>query len=136
MGKLAEIGIELGLAQRRAKELELSIWKLEQDAVGRKVALVPESGWPGKNEAERNAARDRTYSEDETLLKIAEHYTAAKIEHNQLTARSLELEAQRRGLEWEIREQIAAGLKGRSDEVEGNVSEISAADVALDDVGF
>jgi hypothetical protein len=88
------------------KSNEFHQWEVDQNIAGRMVAIIPEGGWPGKNEAERNAARDKAVLEDAYLgEQKAQRYELKSFEAV-LTGGIAALDAERRALEWSIRERL------------------------------
>ena len=69
----------------------------------RKVVLLPEGGWEGKNVGEREAARDRIYAEDQILINLQTKLQDAQNNLLLTEANIQGLEAVRRSLEWVIR---------------------------------
>lgn len=116
-----------GLYTARAA-LNLLIWRANQSIADRQRALVPEGGWPGKNQEARDAARDAAGAADETL---AGHVAQRDEAHGQLFELEAEIsgvEAQRRAGEWRIRERMVDALtgrglapQGRGDQAEGAI---------------
>lgn len=132
MGRLTEIAQQLGKLYRDRAVDEMLLAKREVDERERKVLLIPDGGWPGKNEAERKAAESVALAGDEILKNIAE---LQKNTRNVLARGRGEieaLEAERRALEWEIRQALATAMQGKLDETTHRLEEASGIDVMLD----
>ena len=70
-----EVGIEeIWLQASLRSELEI----FESDLDKRVIALTPETGWEGKNEGERKAAKDRALAGDPTYQSLAKNIDVTK----------------------------------------------------------
>lgn len=116
-----------GLYTARAA-LNLLIWRANQSIADRQRALVPEGGWPGKNQEARDTARDVACAADEQLAGYVAERDGAHSKLFELEAEISGVEAQRRAGEWRIRERMVDALngrglapQGRGDQAEGAV---------------
>lgn len=93
--------------------LNLLIWRANQAIADRQRALVPEGGWPGKNQEARDAARDAAGAADQALAGHVAQRDEAHGKLFELEAEISGVEAQRRAGEWRIRERMVDALNGR-----------------------
>jgi hypothetical protein len=92
---------------------QVRTWQMEQDAEALKLEITPAEGWPGKNEAERSIARDKAWAANENLQNLVDDLLQLKSELALIQTDIEAQEAQRRALEWNIRERLADALSGR-----------------------
>jgi len=139
MSRLSEIAEQLGQLYQTKNSTALIQWQAKQDLEGRMLFLVPKDGWEGKNQEQRDLARDRMFTADETILAINKQaddaYRALSVIEGLIAA----LEAERRALEWQIRDRLIDALQARRVQVSGPVAETAfddAADQVLDGQAF
>lgn len=130
--RLLEIAEALGKLYRDKAQDELLLWKREKDLAERTTAIVPEGGWPGKNDSERKAAQLKALADDQVLKNIDELQMVTRSKIATASGEIAALEAERRAMEWEIRDQMVRAMAGHTDEAEHGVVEASGADLALD----
>jgi hypothetical protein len=104
--RLIAIAAEMGKIYPALRLNELNAWNVDKDIDARKVFMVPEAGWPGKNEGERKAAAEKAYALDESLNKMLDQQAGLKVEHAEMEGGLQTLDAERRALEWAIREAL------------------------------
>lgn len=113
MNRMDEIANSLGQHYRALRMLELALGHKRQDLDGRKLYLAPAEGWPGKNENERKTAAEKCYAEDDICKSLAALIRENEGQIAEQSADSQALEAWRRGLEWDIRQQLVDALRQR-----------------------
>lgn len=116
---------------RERAAMTVAKWQAAQDLERRKLDLTPIEGWPGKNEEQRNTARDKTLASDESVKALSQ--TVAELETRLgLLAGEIEAaEAERRADEWRIRSRLIDALEHRNVQPNGNGDR---AEAAFDDV--
>ena len=127
MSQHSELAAQLGRLYRERRARQAALAHCEEDLSGREAAVTPADGWPGKNEEARKAARLAALAGDETIRAIRANQSKLRDELAELEGIVDEMEAQRRGLEWDVRERLAQALAGRH-EAAG-----PAEDAAFDD---
>ena len=115
MNRLLEIGHELQELIRRRSGLGLVEWQLEKDLAAQRFKLLPAEGWPGKNQEQREQARDLAYAGDAQLQEIQAKLDGNHVELAVVEGRMAGLEVERRALEWAIRGTLANALAGKRD---------------------
>lgn len=75
----------------------------------RTLALTPAEGWQGKNEGERKLAEQRTLAEDGYYQELTTQLAAYRDDLAMVVAEIQALEAERRALEWLVRQAITPG---------------------------
>ena len=108
--RFLEIGNDLGLLYIESRNAEISLANHREDLAGRKLALAPADGWPGKNEGERKLASEAAYAADETCLALVRTIREDEMQASVVQAQIQALEAERRGLEWEIRARLVEAM--------------------------
>lgn len=123
---LDECGAQLNLLFLERAKHNLVIWRENKAVAERQRALIPEGGWPGKNQEARDAARDAAYGADDTLKGHLYNRDDAQGKLIQLEEEIAGVEADRRAGEWRIRERMVEALtqsgvapQGRGDRMEG-----------------
>lgn len=102
--RLIEIAQELGdLYQDQANHMVI-ISQLEREIVARQVELAPLDGWPGKNQEQRDIEKGKAFAADEVLGNLEDDLDTFRFETVLIDGDIKALEAERRALEWAIRE--------------------------------
>lgn len=133
MSDLLQISETLGELYRSRAILNLLIQQTEEDIKMRKVDLTPVEGWPGKNAEQREIEAARVFADDQAMRAISGTLDDLKHEIVENTGAIEALEADRRGLEWQIRADLVQALAGKhdnSDEFDDALE--GATDQALD----
>ena len=104
--RLIEISGALGILYIENRSVEITLAHHREDLAGRKLALAPADGWPGKNEGERKLTAEAAYATDEVCLALAKMIREDELQLSIVQAQTQALEAERRGLEWEIRARL------------------------------
>lgn len=107
---MIEIAIELKKLYSEQAQVDLRKWRLETDLDARAVYLTPAEGWPGKNEEQRNTAKERVLSEDTATQDMRKETAQCQEKRFTLSAQIQGLEAERRALEFSVREQLVTVL--------------------------
>jgi hypothetical protein len=104
--RLIEIGKILGLVQKElaTRNAEMSIQKENLDT--REATLIPAEGWPGKNEAERKASQAKALVTNEAYQLHVANIASLKRETAALLGDEAMLEAERRSLEYAVRDRL------------------------------
>lgn len=108
--RMVEIAKVLGAIY---KELSDCAYALSLTGAARQAHIAkvtPEGGWPGKNPEERKAAESKTLTADPELAAIAEAARKIEARQSELTGQRDALEAERRALEWTVRENLVNAL--------------------------
>jgi len=113
MSQHSALAFNLGKFYRERREQQARLAHCDDDLAGREIALVPAEGWPGKNDEARKAARLAALAGDETIQAIRANQSKLRDDLAQLEGLIEDLEAQRRGAEWEVRDRLATALAGR-----------------------
>lgn len=114
--RILEIGTELsGLYHERA-DISNDLDRLNLVRERRELELTPPEGWPGKNAETREVERNRTLAADDSLQNTISEARELKRRDVQAQADIAALEAERRGLEWTARLELAEKIGGRVDE--------------------
>jgi hypothetical protein len=90
-----------------------------------KVKLIPEGGWPGKNDTERKASELKMLAENEELTQMV---LAKREIENKQTVMEADLALfteERRGIEFAVRDALAYALGGYNDDETEKVLDIS-----------
>jgi hypothetical protein len=112
--RIVEIAVELAKKYQERAQVAVKEWQIHQDAEARKLFLIPPEGWPGKNQEQRDAARDKAFAEDEAISSIMDAQSAIRQETILLDGEIQALEAERRSLEWAIRARLVAALEQKN----------------------
>lgn len=122
-----ELAGQLGRLYRERKAKAVALDHCADDLAGREAAIVPAEGWPGKNDDARKSARLAALAADETLKAIRANQSKLRDDLADIEGQIEDLEAQRRGLEWTVRERLAEALAGRRE------TRASVEDAAFDE---
>jgi hypothetical protein len=116
--QLLDIGLALGPIAQQIFLLNDQIDRAETSIAFLKLTLTPEIGWPGKNEAERNIARDVTFSTNPGL--VSAQHDLANMRHSLAELKGMEAlhESNRRALEFAVRDRLASVLIGYDDDMD------------------
>ena len=128
-----QLAAQLGKLYRERKQKSLAMAHCDEDMEARELAMTPAEGWSGKNEEARKAARAIAMSSDDTCKAIRAVKVKLRDELADLDGLVDELESQRRGLEWTVRERLAQAMAGRR-EAPGPVEDAAFDDAPLDAV--
>ena len=101
--ELLKIGEQLFEAYIDKAEATIQLGMYTKALEARKVVLLPEGGWQGKNQSERDAARDRVYAEDTILINLSTRLQSVEDGLVRLQAKIDAESALRRSYEWVIR---------------------------------
>jgi hypothetical protein len=110
-------------------ERKLDLERLEAELYKREVFLTPLEGWAGKNAEQRELDRARFLGNDETYQAIQEKVREQKDALSLLAGTIEALEAERRGVEWDIRANLVTVMAGK---LRGETS-VVVEDAAFDD---
>lgn len=138
--KLIEIAEALGDDYSDQAVLELCLARQREELAWRKIQLMPEEGWPGKNEELRKAAAEKASAADEACRMMIANIRQDENSLVELTAQIRAVEAYRRALEWGIRERLASMLSGQGapgagvDAMPGGVAAMEEAGIGLQDM--
>lgn len=129
---LFEIANDLGILYTAREQLSLREWQINQDLAARKLYLTPAEGWPGKNAEQRDLEAARCFANDEPIQQMIIALADLKEDQSIDNGDILSLEAERRALEWSIRERLADALAGKGDgQDEFDEAEQAAVDEAI-----
>ena len=130
--RLIELSKAIGEMVKSIKLMGLDLDAHDRCIVERKLKLVPEGGWPGKNEGERKINEMKVLAEDEELTQM--HLAKLEVEKKKLVLDAdlgLFME-ERRGIEFAVRDALATALGGYSDDETEKVLDVSAEKKAVD----
>lgn len=131
--RMTTIAEELGTRYRTRATLSQRKRELDQEAEIKRLYITPPDGWPGKNAEQRDAAKLTAELQDETLIKINDALEILEDEASANSASIDALEAERRALEWEIRERLVDALSWNHVQTEVDTKvEVTAFDDAAD----
>lgn len=130
MSRLLEISKELGKLYTGLRVLEVALGHKREDLAGRKLYLTPPTGWEGKNEEQRKTAAEKCFADDETCKGLSLLIRENEGQIADLAGRLQSLEAERRAMEWEIRQALVDALRGNriNSEARGPVEETAFDD--------
>jgi hypothetical protein len=133
MNRMLEISIELGKRYSGLRMLEVALGHKRQDLEARKLFLTPPTGWEGKNEEQRRTAAEKCFAEDETCKGLATLIRENEGQIAEMMGWVQTLEAERRALEWEVRQSLVDALRANQVQTQGNgpVEETAFDDVTL-----
>lgn len=118
---------------QRGIQIELS--HQESDLAARILVIVPEGGWPGKNEAERKIAKEIAVAEDATCKVIGQRITELRDDLADTEGEIDALREQRDALRWQATAKLADALEakyvGRK-----QIAQVEAIEEALDVTEF
>lgn len=132
--KITEISSQLATAYTERAELQVALGELKNQLFRREVELTPAEGWPGKNAEMRDLEKARSLASDDAWTTIANNVTQANLDMVQLSGVIEALEAQRRGAEWSIRENLVAVLAYNLRGQQTPATEAESLEQAFDDV--
>lgn len=110
MSDFISIAKEIGALRLKMRVCEFDQWKLDQDLAARQLEITPSEGWEGKNENDRKVNKEKTFEADPKIARIMAVIEKKRKEVAELTGKLEELEAKRRGMEWEVRGKMADAL--------------------------
>ena len=128
----------LGELYEEREELSFNEWKTQRDIKRREVVLIPKDSkgtyaWPGKNDAQRDIARDKACISDEAMKCLMEQLSDIKKELSKVNGLIANLEGERRKREWDVRREQVAVLRELA--VQRNTRAPEGSDIHLfDDV--
>lgn len=134
--ELFQLGEEIGklIFDKTFLEFDLSVTKKAVEA--RKIEIIPEGGWDGKNAEQRKASENKALFNDQSLRHL-------DITVNEIEYKIAEIEAQlaqktsvRRAIEWGIRIDLTNALMKKANSASGANSDGFAFDRAMDEVPF
>lgn len=110
--RLVELGKQIGTIAKAIKMSDIELDALSRAIDDRKLFITPEGGWVGKNEAERGVAANKTFASDEDLIKMVDSKIAETKKQQVLVSDLALFEAERRGIEFAVRDALAKALGG------------------------
>lgn len=113
MQRLLEIAQALAVLRRGLKDHQIELAHWDADITARQLYLTPPEGWPGKNEAARDAARDKAFADDPQLKEQRARRDELRRVAADLEIQITALEDERRAWEWAIRDRLVEALSGR-----------------------
>lgn len=113
MKRLLEIAQALAVLRRGLKDHQIELAHWEADIAARELFLTPVDGWTGKNAEQRDTAKAQALASDETVLAIRARQSTLRDQIAEAEGAIEDLEAQRRGLEWDARERLTDALAGK-----------------------
>jgi hypothetical protein len=119
MNRLIEISLELRQKYLAKADVQIGEWKLTQEDEAHKTFITPPDGWPGKNEEQRRVAAEKVFADDPALSGHKKELLNLRQKLITIDAEIQALDAERRALEWSIRNDL--------------ISRLSQAGVARDD---
>lgn len=108
--RLVEIASRLGKLYAFLRNGETLLKHHQEDLEGRKMHLAPADGWPGKNDSERKIAQEKIFAGDETCQALRTLIRMNETKQAEMQGEVQGLEAERRAIEWTIREQMVYAL--------------------------
>jgi len=94
-------------------ERKLDLERLEAELYERELFITPLEGWDGKNAEQRELSKARAMAMDETYQAIQEKAQRQKDSLSLLVGVIEALEAERRGVEWDIRANLVTVMAGK-----------------------
>lgn len=116
---------------RERAAITVAKWQAAQDLERRKLDLTPIEGWPGKNEEQRNTAREKAFAGDEITQNLSKTVSELESRLGLLAGEIEASEAERRAEEWRIRARMVDALEHRGVQPNGRGDR---AEAAFDDV--
>lgn len=110
---MIEIANVLGDLYLQRANNQVETWKSEKEIEKRKLELVPEEGWQGKNAEAREIEAQRVYSQDEAMIALTGILECLNAEKALLDGRITGMETERRALEWHVRCGLVEALTGK-----------------------
>lgn len=95
------------------RDTQIELAHQETDYTAAVLAKAPEEGWPGKNEEQRKAARDRALADDETCKLITARISQLRDDLADCEADLEALRERRDALRRGIRERLTGALEMR-----------------------
>jgi hypothetical protein len=131
MYTLKECAENLTVTYSQRAKLNLTVWRAGQALEARARELRPDTGWPGKNDEARAAAKDEALAADQLAQNASVDLDAAKGKLIELEAEIAGIEADRRAGEWRIRERMVEALvnQGVAQQSRGDRAEAAPEDV-------
>lgn len=107
--------------------------QLERDMELVKVDKSPADGWPGKNAEERKLAQEKAFLADQDITRIDNMIDDCLEELAEATGQIEALEAERRAIEWSIRDGLVDALMRRNiqsnhQSIDGSFDDVADAD--------
>jgi hypothetical protein len=87
--------------------------QLERDLEIAKIDKSPTEGWPGKNAEERKLAQEKAFISDQDITKTDNMIDDCLEELSEATGQIEALEAERRAIEWSIRDSLVDAMMRR-----------------------
>lgn len=113
--RIIAVAKEIGTVQELLANCRVSSSQMQSDLEARKLFITPPEGWEGKNEGERKITAELTFSKDKTISTIRDNLTGMLVSLANTEANLAKLEAERRGYEWVITNQLVNALHERWD---------------------
>lgn len=132
--RLLEIAEELKKNYLNKADAEAEIYSASKNLEDLLVQIIPEGGWPGKNDTERKAARDKAELENVGCQKANEKLKNKRIVMIAIDGINTGLEAERRALEWQIRADLVARMPVTAEK--STQPETAAFDAVQDEMPF
>ena len=129
--KIMDLAKDLGAAYLERAEREIDLERIDRELWKREMALTPSDGWPGKNAEQRDFEKNSILAADAIWSGLSEAHLAQRASLTLLNGAINAMEAERRGFEWEVRNNLVALLAGKAIERIGGPVE----ETAFDDVG-
>ncbi len=132
MTKLQELAQQLAGLYRARKSLQVDADHVSAAIEARQLMLTPAEGWPGKNDSQRDTARDKALAADPELADMRQELSALR---DKLAGSEGEIEALQAvasAERWAVRERLADALAARqverSDDPSGEMPAFSDAE--------
>lgn len=139
--RMIEIAISLKRLYEERALHSLNEWQAGKDAEQRAALLTPPEGWPGKNQEQREAAREQALAGDPAYAQCVKDQQAAHRAVVEIEAQIEGLAAERRALEFAVRITLAQALtvqgvnaNHRGDPVDNAFDDVQ--DRVYDDIPF
>lgn len=117
---LPEIAGTLAELYKLRAARNIDAWKVNQDISRRELSITPVEGWEGKNTEQREVSKLRAFAADAELVELSAVAMQHKATLEQIEADIAGLEAERRALEWSIRQQMIDALRLSYAPIDGN----------------
>jgi hypothetical protein len=131
MPKMIDLSKDLSASYVEKAERQVDLEQLEREIYKREIAITPAEGWPGKNAEIRDLEKAKTLAADPVWLELDTARQAQRAELALLEGAIAGMEAERRGFEWEIRQNLVTMLAANAVNRNGHGA---IEDEAIDDV--
>jgi hypothetical protein len=122
--RLLHIATELSGHYLARRSAQIDLGNQVKDYTARLLAITPAEGWPGKNDDARKLAARQAEASDETLRAIGKRQREIENDLSNIEVAIEQLGAERRAIEWVIRDRMAAALgSGRGDPVDSGIAD-------------